>query len=1208
MITEPTPSLNPLDAPLEGIALIEAAAGTGKTYTITGLYLRLVLEGGYGVDQILVITYTRAATAELRERIRSRLAGVREALRLGGAIPPFEAALIERSGSRGRALRLLNDALSNFDRAAIHTIHGFCQRILTDHAFESALPFEIEVLADEREVLQGIVEDFWRRTFYPASPLFIDYICNKRLTPDKLFEWVQPHIAKPFLRIIAPHQAPDAEFLETAFVGAFRQVREQCRRAQTEVLRLLHESPGLRRNTYREATVVRLGRLLETELCVEWPSIALFSNEKRLKDLELLTTTGLAASLKKNTSAPEHPLFDACDELVSLGKALLVVYEERLRGLQHQLLQYCNDELERRKQVLSRQSYNDLLNHLERALHGDSGERLARSLQHRFPAALVDEFQDTDPIQFAILERVYRRTNLPVFLVGDPKQAIYGFRGADVFAYLGARRDSQRTFALAANWRSTPALVRAINVLFANVSRPFVVAEIGFFPSTAANNERPPLVIDNEAITGAFHIWFLERGTDAKPITKTLAKHCAIQATAAEVARLLNLGARGAARIGDRPLTGGDIAILVRTHRQGRAVRTALLALGVPSVQHVQESVFQSPQAADVERLLLAVAEPTREHLVKGALTTDLLGESAETLYELSQDDIAWARRLDQFQGWHELWRDQGFIRMFRHVLVSERVAARLLAFADGERRLTNVLHLAELLERASLRRHLGMDGLVAWLAERREACSMAVEDEQLRLETDQHLVKVVTVHKSKGLEYSIVFCPFLWDGRALSGAADTLAFHDRRDNFQATLFLGFPPPAEAQRWAEEEELAESLRLLYVALTRACYRCYLVWGAANGAEISPLAWLLHRPSERQAKLTIPAVAEHFKSQSDNQLLADLARLAEAAEGAIQVQPIAQTTPEPFAPPADRAASIAPRLFTGSIRPGWRMTSFSALAHQQGAELPDYDAGVLLPKYAPPVEDAMSIHDFPKGAEAGQCLHTIFERLDFSACVPQLLQEVVERALLEHGFSIDWVATVAEAVMKVLATPLDDGGEIRLQNVPNCRRLNELEFHYPIAGLEATALRQILRQSESSKDFLFEEGLRGHSFFTGSGFMKGFIDLVFQAGTRFYIVDYKSNWLGPDQSAYAREYLSAVMAREAYSLQYLLYTVAVHRYLAQRLPDYQYDTHFGGAFYLFLRGMAPATGPAFGVFADRPCKKLVTTLDRYLSTGTAERVE
>lgn len=282
-----------------------------------------------------------------------------------------------------------------------------------------------------------------------------------------------------------------------------------------------------------------------------------------------------------------------------------------------------------------------------------------------------------------------------------------------------------------------------------------------------------------------------------------------------------------------------------------------------------------------------------------------------------------------------------------------------------------------------------------------------------------------------------------------------------------------------------------------------------------------------------------------------------------------------------------------------------MTSFSALAHQQAAELPDHDGGVLLPKYVPPVEDAMSIHEFPKGAEAGQCLHTIFERLDFNACVPQALQQVVEHALFEHGFSTDWTATVAEAVTQVITTSLDEGGELRLQDIPNSRRLNELEFCYPIAGLDAMVFRQLMRHWEPPGGFCLEAGLDGHSFFTGSGFMKGFVDLVFQAGCRFYIVDYKSNWLGPDQSAYAREHLPAVIVREAYYLQYLLYTVAVHRYLAQRLPDYQYATHFGGVFYLFLRGMAPATGAAFGVFSDRPSEKLVTALDGYLSTGTLE---
>ena len=1193
-----------LGAPLKGMTLIEAAAGTGKTYSITALYLRLVLEEGYAVDQILVITYTKAATAELRERIRARLSEARLALQSDEGASWY-AALAQRLPDRAQGIERLSQTLSSFDRAAIHTIHGFCQQVLSDHAFESAAPFESELLADEREVLQGIVEDFWRQTFYRAPALFIDYVRKHSLSPDRLLAWVQPHLGKPFLQVVEPHDAPALAPLEAAFVTAYRVARSQWQASREEVVRLLAEAPELRRNKYPKGSAARLGRLLDAHLDRHWPSLTLFTDTRLYREFKRLTVTEMAQSVKKGAAAPQHPFFQACEALAGLWEPLKTAYDQQSRIVRHRLLKYANRELERRKRVARVRSFNDLLIHLERALHGERGEQLVRVLRQRYPAVLVDEFQDTDPIQFRILERVYRGTGLPVFLVGDPKQAIYGFRGADVFAYLKAQCDAECGYSLAANWRSSPALVRAVNALFANAPRPFVFPEIGFSPCRPAERASPLLSVAGAA-GAALHLWFIGRGKQGVPLAKGAAEQRAAQATAAEVARLLSLGARGVARIGARPLGGGDMAILVRNHRQGWAVRSALLALGVPSVQQAQESELHSEEAAEVERVQLAVAEPEREPLVRGALATDLLGETGEGLYRLMQDEEAWAEHLGRFHVWHELWRDRGFIRMFRHLLQSAGVARRLLGHADGARRLTNVLHLAELLEGASVRRQLGMEGLVHWLAEQREATTSDLEEEQLRLETDEHLVKIVTVHKSKGLEYPIVFCPFLWDGKLWSRTDTAVTFHDRREDYQPTLFLGASPSEEARRWAQEEELAESLRLLYVALTRARHRCYLVCGAIKGAESSALAWLLHPPSKQGETASLEVVAEHVRSRPNQALMADLVGIAETSHGAIQVQAIPEAAGEPFVAPTSEAPRLAPRAFTGSLRLGWQVSSFSALAHQQAAELPDHDGSTSIPASEPEAEMLLDIHAFPKGADAGQCLHAIFERVDFTLRDRAAFTGLVLRTLVAHGFSEDWTAVVEKAVEQVLATPLDEARTIRLQDVPASRRLNELEFHYAIADVSSTGLGQVLAEHGMAQAKAWTKHLAQLEFFSPSGFMKGFIDLVFEAEGRFYLVDYKSNWLGPDREAYAREQLPAVMAREVYYLQYLIYTVAVHRYLRRRVPGYCYHRQFGGVFYLFLRGMTPERGPAGGVFADRPAPRLIAALDRYLATGMVER--
>jgi len=1196
--------LDPLYVSLRGFNLIEASAGTGKTYTITALYLRLVVEAAIPVNRILVVTYTNAATKELRDRIRNRLAQVRSAFLRGRAAEGDELAerlLDLLAVDRDLAIRRLTNAVRGFDEAAIYTIHSFCKRVLGDNAFESGLSFETELMADTQDLLQEIVDDFWRKEFYPASPMVVKYFLDAGYTPEKLLAQIEPHLGKPYLQVVTQNDGVDGAALEQSFVAAFQQARELWQRNRAAIEKLLLESTSLNRQKYGQKYIPGWLQAMDDYLADETPRLMLFEK------FEQFTTTKLQHSVNKGKNPPQHVFFDACERLKTAAEALADLYRYQLPG---RLLAYCNAELAQRKRRQQLQSYDDLLLDLYHALHdARQGPALTSRLQKRYAAALIDEFQDTDPIQYAIFQGVYRNTDQPMFLVGDPKQAIYSFRGADIFAYLRARRDASRRYTLDVNWRSDPRLLQALNAVFGAVSeRPFLFDGIPFHRAIPAEQKRHARLTVHGQELPPLQLWWLA-AAGGRPADKGAANEQAARATAAEIARLLNLGARDQARIGERALAGGDIAVLVRSHRQGRLIRQHLLRLGVPSVQQADDSVFLSDEAQQLAWLLAAVMEPGNEGRVRALLASDLFGQSGEELHRLREDEQDWARWLERLQDDRQLWREHGFIRFFRAWLVREGVAQRLLAFRDGERRLTNLLHLAELLHGAS-RSHPGMAALLKWLEDRRRTPGHGDEEQQLRLESDENLVRIVTVHKSKGLEYPVVFCPFLWDGRLRAGQGDdAVLYHDPEQQDRSCLVIGASEEHPARAHARREEMAENLRLFYVALTRAQQRCYLVWGKIKDAGSAPPAWLLHHPSVKGADTDwLQATEERFGQMSDAALREELQTVFELAGEAVAIAALPQEAGSRYQPPAAVEATPQARVFTGSLADGWRVGSFTALTAGTTVEAPDHDMIAAVPSQdaEPVIGSAIgrSVFDFPRGARAGSCLHALFERLDFAHCEREPLEKLVERTLSSHGLdAATWTGAVADWVERVLATPLNADG-LRLATVTAAQRLNEMEFYYPLANLRADALRRVLERHGYAAG-PFRELIETLEFNPLHGYMKGYVDLVFEAGGRFYLVDYKSNWLGAEPAAYRRSALAEAMARESYLLQYLIYTVALHRYLRLRVAGYDYPRHFGGVYYLFLRGMDPAWGPDGGVFHDMPAPALVMALDRLMATGEAE---
>ncbi|MCB1771220.1 MAG: UvrD-helicase domain-containing protein, partial [Candidatus Competibacteraceae bacterium] len=404
--------LDPLYTHLAGFNLIEASAGTGKTYTITALYARLVVEAHIPVNRILVVTYTNAATKELRDRIRNRLAQIRHAFLRGRADDEDELAvrLLDLTPDRELAIRRLSNALRGFDESAIFTIHGFCKRVLGDNAFESGLSFDTELMADTRELLQEIVEDFWRRQFYPGSPLVVQYFLDQGDSPETLLRQVEPHLGKPYLRVITPTGQANGAALEQTFIAAFQQARDRWRQDRAAIEDLLLTSPALNRKSYGLRSIPGWLETMDAYLSADPPRLALFNK------FEQFTTSRLRASIRRGQTPPQHPFFDACEVLKTACEALADYYRYQIPV---QLLEYCNRELALRKRRQQLQSYDDLLLDLHSALHDDQrGAALIETLRNRYAAALIDEFQDTDPVQYEIFRRIYVGTGKPVFLVG----------------------------------------------------------------------------------------------------------------------------------------------------------------------------------------------------------------------------------------------------------------------------------------------------------------------------------------------------------------------------------------------------------------------------------------------------------------------------------------------------------------------------------------------------------------------------------------------------------------------------------------------------------------------------------------------------------------------------------------------------------------------------------------------------------------------
>ena len=1178
-MTDTAESLDPLRLPLQGERLIEASAGTGKTYTIAALYLRLLLGLGgtaafprpLSVEELLVVTFTEAATAELRGRIRANIHELRISCLRQSTDNPLYASLLEEIADKQQAAHWLLLAERQMDEASVFTIHGFCQRMLSLNAFESGMLFEQQLIEDESELRYQACADFWRRHCYPLQRDIAEAVHALWKGPEELLRAIDRYLQGEAPVIKSPPPADETlASRHEKIVTQIATLKQKWNASVGEIASIL-ENSGIDRKKFNRGNQ---GKWID--------KISAWAQEEtrgyQLPDaLEKFSQRFLTERTKADGIVPEHPLFVAIESLLAEPLTLNDLMITRA-------MTEIREAVAREKRRRGELGFDDMLSRLDAALCSENGEALAAAIRTRFPVAMIDEFQDTDPQQYRIFRRIWRQQpDTALLLIGDPKQAIYAFRGADIFTYMKARSEVAAHYTLETNWRSAPGMVESVNTLFKQMDAAFMFREIPFLPVKFAE-KNASLRFEFIGVTQpAMNLWLLDgEGCGVGDYQSAMAQHCA-----AQIRDWLSAGARGEAVLwrGEQanPVKASDITVLVRSRQEAALVRDALTLLNIPSVYlSNRDSVFETLEAQEMLWLLQAVLAPERESTLRSALASAMMGLNARDIDALNNDEEAWDNVVEEFAHYRERWQKRGVMAMLRELMAKRQIAENMLATAGGERRLTDILHISELLQEAGTQLE-SEHALVRWLSQQIADPNSNSSSQQMRLESDKHLVQIVTIHKSKGLEYPLVWLPFIANYRV----QDQAFYHDR-ESFEAVLDLS---KAESSvELAEAERLAEDLRLLYVALTRSVWHCSL-----------GIAPLFRRRGEKSGETDFHLSALGRLIQlGEPKDAAGLRQCIEALCGDhIALHIPASPDNSRWQMPEQPVDDLNARQIQRTLADDWRVTSYSGL-QQHGQSI----AQDLMPKLdvdaagtgSVPDEPVLTPHQFPRGASPGTFLHSLFEELDFTQPVST---EWVLKMLQSGGFDEKWQPVLTDWVTAILQAPLTQQG-ISLSQLTAKDKQVEMEFYLPIASpLKADALDALIREYDP-----LSAGCPPLNFRQVQGMLKGFIDLVFRHEGRYYLLDYKSNWLGDSSDAYTQDAMASAMQQHRYDLQYQLYTLALHRYLRHRIADYRYEDHFGGVIYLFLRGV-DATDPNSGIFSTRPDAALIEKMDELFATTTEE---
>lgn len=1159
-------------APLQkGVNVVEASAGTGKTYSIAMLVLRFVVEQDVPVEELLVVTYTRAATEELRGRIRKRLLEARNIL-ANGAPADADSALVrclEQWPDKEVALKRLGVALLDMDRAPVFTIHGFCQRMLQEQALESGQLFEMELCADVSQVRQELVDDFWRSKIYDLSPLHCSLFLDSFADPATLYGSVEGVGAEDLIAPPLRMSSEDALQLVGESVAVLRGWWEASSTALEECFLSAIDTKMFKKSVIKNFA-------LWWQQCNDFfsgkserlPPNVLWLGKAAL--LQELNGVKLRGEEKKEAFLQDWPLASASVEEFDAH------CKQALLSLRIELALELQENLRKRLQKQGLFSFDDLVLQLAKALSGTQKKILQKVLAERFQVALIDEFQDTDAAQYRIFSTLFAGGKHYLFLIGDPKQAIYKFRGADIYAYFAARSSADALLSLSKNYRSNPSLVQGVNDLFLQRSESFVNPELSYNRVDAARADGTLQLQDNGK-AGASTVYCSMESPDENGVKAWHSGKCLARLqsyVASEIKTLLLHNTLVTEAGNSRPLTAGDIAILVRTHKQAEGFQKVLSYSRIPSVMSSRKTVFETEERQDLQKVLEAVANPSDSSLLRRALSCKWFALDGQQFYALVQDEVQMDRWMEGFYGYHKLWQEKGFLAMMNTLLAAESVFENLCALPLAQRQIANILHLIEIIQEEESANNLSMFHSLEYLA-RQRGVDEGAEHAQLRLESDDEAVKIVTMHGVKGLEFPVVFNPCLWYRSArLKNEKQCISYHDEQGRQVAD--LGSSDFEERRDSALQEELAEEARLLYVAATRASCRSYLFWAdvAASGyttpSRASAFAWALSVEN-----------CQDINEQNER-----IERLCNGESTEFRLLVAESDVEEDTDTRLLESASFSCRHFSHfPLTAEWLMTSYSALAgsaHRLQVES----------RQEPAEASARRIHDLPFGANFGNVVHGVLEDYSFALLAgDEEFRNEVEGQCRRFGVEADSDQLMA-LLRNVTRTTLISGQERKLFALADLQErdvLKEMPFYFHLREESTEQINELLA---------FSKVVRPIQEKTLKGYLTGFVDLVCRYQGKYYVIDYKSNYLGDFLDDYKRENLSVAMCDHNYGLQYWIYTLVLHRFLANTLTGYDYEESFGGVFYLFARGMRPDS-PGNGVFFDRPQLDVLDALQQAL---------
>ncbi|MDN3648195.1 exodeoxyribonuclease V subunit beta [Reinekea marina] len=1116
--------------PLQGSHLIEASAGTGKTHNILRIYLRLLIEKDLNVDQILVMTFTKAATAELRNRLNHFL---RLTHSTWTTSDDKDIRALSAKVSEHQAKLKLETAILQLDEAAIYTIHGFCKRALTQHAFFSGISFNANMEADSSELTIAATQDFYRE--FQADTRF-ETLYEQWPTPESFIKYWQNAIN-------ATDQIPKPNRVELKpLLDAFKKAWPEEQQA-FETLNITKSTAKAETKTQNLEDFTQLNAIAEQALD---PAQAHFAKDTFLRCFKA----------KKKLAALPH----------SLALVTALQTNEKVEQLLIALsgVDYIKDHINKNKVRLDQLDFNDLIIQLKQGLLGENGEALSLALKEQFPAALIDEFQDTDPDQYTLLQQIYKNSpDAFICMIGDPKQAIYGFRGGDVFAYLQAGKQVDHRWTMNTNYRSSPSVIAGCNQIFLSdiPEMPDQTFGFGIEYREVRAPEGKALPEASDSASRSPVQWVNIEPSNNKSVPKDFQKVIADWCVN-EIVNLIQ-----GTHIANKNVLPGDIALLVRGYSEAELLQQKLQAAGLTSVYlSARTNVLHTAESTALFHLLSGIWQFENDRLFIRALASHWIALSTKELDNIQHNEHQWALWQLKFEQWREDWQHRGLMSMLLSILQSHFKASN----SNTDRQLTNMIHLAELLQKESSQ-YKTPDALLHWFKQARDQESAAFE-QQLRLESDDNLIKIVTMHGSKGLEYPIVFIPFAsyFGKRNTPPALSRL--HDR--NSLKTILTANPSDNE-KVLAQEEEQAEQIRLFYVAATRAINRLYICTAPFKSFTDSPIAHTLRCAEFNPEEIKQKACLEPHSS------------MLTIRESEIETANINEIDQPPI---------VTASEFFGRIERDWWLSSFSALTrhvNHSGHSTPDRDD---LEKIETRPEDLPLRFRLTKGAEAGNLLHDAFEHADFvNPNIEALYIQAKERySSLADTFSQD---EFERWFREMLQTPLTQGGS--LAELPKNKTLRESEFYFPMHGAPVQQLANIVSACRGYPVTLPDR----HKL---KGMMHGFIDLIFEHQGKFYVADYKSTHLGDALTDYSHDAMKENVQNAFYDVQYLLYSLALHRYLALRLPNYNFEQHFGGVYYLYLRGMSPQgnTGVYFDPLSFATLKQLDDVFEQKNHEGAA----